>query len=201
MSRPLYTLPISPTSLASIRHLQNHVLTMPNRIENIRIRAANSAVKKLKTYLENTYKNAGRGMTVKSDRKSQSIRIRISAEPASFSNGGVAGADKRKFAANMLMYGRKSYSSRRGGGDKPYKLRAASSPPYPTHLASFKVRRMPPNEAARRDIRNKAQALLMESIIIAASREGFGPRGGNPAGMSDTAHTTRSVSPNEGSGR
>jgi hypothetical protein len=201
MGKAIFTLEISPATLAGLRYLENHVLTMPNRVENIKIRSANSSIKKMKMYLVNKYGAAGRGMSVTSSLSHRGIRLKIAAERANFSNVGASGADKRKMAANMLLYGRKAYTARRSAGDKAYKLREASTPPYPTHLRGFRVKKISPNHSARMDIRTKAQALIMESIEIQARREGFGSRGGNPNRMADTSHVTRSVTPHHGGGR
>lgn len=191
----LYSFEIKPEAIARLRYLENHVLTMPNRIENIRVRAANQAVRKLKTYLRNSYGSAGRGMTVAPAYGVGTVKIVIKAKRAKASGGKAKGAEASNFAANILLYGRKSYTSRRGAGDKAYKLRQASTPPYPTHLRRFRVRSMSPNHSARTEIRKKASSLLMDAVYMSAMREGFGARGGNPMGMSDSPHTTRSVAP------
>jgi hypothetical protein len=194
-NRALYSFEIKPQALASLRYLENHVLTMPNRIENIRVRAANQAVRKLQSYLRSNYGSAGRGMVVEPSFGVGTVKIVIKAQRAKASGGKANGAEASNFAANILLYGRKSYTARRGPGDKAYKLRDASTPPYPRSLRRFKVKAMSPNHSARMDIRKEASSLLMDAIYTSAMREGFGSKGGNPMGMTDTPHVTRSVAP------
>jgi hypothetical protein len=196
--RSLYSFEIKPETLASLRFLENHVLTMPNRIENIRISAANHAVRSLKGYLRSNYGSAGRGMDVTSRNRGGYIKLVIKAQAAKASSGKVKGQDASNFAANILLYGRKSYTSRRGPGGKSYKLRQASTPPYPAYLSSFKVKSMSPNHSARTEIRKKASSILIKSIEMFANRQGFGVRGGNPTGMGDTPHMSRSKTPSSG---
>jgi hypothetical protein len=197
VSSSIYSFEFSPETMNSLRYLENYILTMPNRIENIKVRAVNTTVKKMKTYLHNNYRSAGRGMIVSAVRKSGSLRIKISAQdPGAAGGGNTGGRVSRAYAANILLRGRKSYTGTGSGAtSRRYKLRKGSSPPYPTHISSFKVKKIPANHAARTDIRMKASALLQQSIYDQARREGFGPRGGNPGGMSDTPHTTKSVTP------
>lgn len=197
-SRELFSLKFNPAALSGIRYLENHVATMPNRIENIRITAVNSAARKLRTYLRNTYGTRGRGLVVTVVHTGRNVRIKVSAARGKKpSAGSTKGKDKENFAASVFLYGRKAFTAKRSPGQKAFKLREGSVGKYPRYLRSIKVKSMKRNDLARLHISMKMSSLLSSEIRDATVRQGFGVRGGNPNKLKDTPNITKSVAPNE----
>lgn len=197
MGRPIVSFEFNPGAMGSIRYLQNYVLTMPNRINNIRVVAVNSAARRMKTYLRDNYGRAGRGMFVNPRIRKGSASLLITTEKASYPVGSKATArDKELWAANIMFYGRKAFSARRSPEQKSFRLREGSRGKYPEYLRSIKVPAMSPNYSAKSDIKQKASAILAEQIKKEVANQGFGVRGGNPSRMKDTAHISKSTAPN-----
>lgn len=202
MGEPVFSISFSPESMGKLRYLQNHVLTLPNKIHNIKVSSSHLAARKLKTYLRNTYKTAGRGMTVKivAGRGIQKGRLLLSVSAARAlipKNTEVKGTQRENLSANILLFGRKAYTSRASREAGPYKLREASVGKYPEYIYSFRVKRKSRSYAARADIKKEASKLLREAIYARAIAEGFGVRGGNPSRMQDTPYVNQKDAPNE----
>jgi hypothetical protein len=198
MGRPLVSISYNPASMNSLRYLENHVLTLPNKIHNIRISASHLAARKLKTYLRNTYGSAGRGMNVKINQNSGYVKLQISATRFKAPhNGKIKGTEKDNAAANILLYGRRAYVGKRSADQGPYRLRDDGALNYPKFLWRIKVKKMNRNYTARRDIERTASELLRDAIYSRALASGFGVRGGNPGRMKDTPYVNDKTAPNE----
>jgi hypothetical protein len=198
MGRPLASISYNPTSLNSLRYLENHVLTLPNKIHNLKVSASHLAARKLKTYLRNTYGSAGRGMTVRISENAGYLRLNISATrfkaPPS---GKIKGTEKDNAAANILLFGRRAFVGKRNQDQGPYRLRDDGDNKYPQFLWRIRVKKMNRNYAARRDIERTASTFLRDAIYSRALASGFGVRGGNPSGMKDTPYVSDRSAPSE----
>lgn len=173
---------LNPTSIQTMKSLQSNVDQFPNRISAAKGQAAVSAKNKIEQYMKSQYGKVGNAMEV--EEKVGPTAVTLNVRPKRPGKPGRRTGYSASWGANVKFYGRKSFRSK-GGKGKVYKLQQRSTPPFPSHLKSFKVDAMPKDMAFRNDIRRRSREILLNEMMKSLRMYGFGPRGGAPRGMGD----------------
>lgn len=173
---------LNPSSIESMRYLQNNVDQFPNRIQAAKGKAAVSAKLKIEQYMKSQYGNVGNAMLV--EEKVGPATVTMNIKPKRPGRPGTRTGYSASWGANIKFYGRRSFTSK-GNAGKVYKLQKRSAPPFPSHLRSFKVDAMPKDMTFRNNIRRRSREILEREMMKALKSYGFGPRGGAPKGMVD----------------
>src|SRR6056300_439091 len=171
---------INPTSIETMRFLQNNIDQYPNRVQAAKGRAVVSAKLKIEQYMKSQYGKVGNAMVVEErvGPKTATVNIRPKRAGRANSRTGYSAA----WGANVKFYGRKAFTSKQS---QTYKLRKGSSPPYPRYIKKFKVKATPKDMSFRSNIRRESRRILEREMMKSLRSYGFGPRGGAPRGMAD----------------
>lgn len=208
--RGILRVEVSEQSMKGMQRLANYVDTLPNRIETAKVRAINSAARKMKTYLKNRYGNIGLALEVNAIIKNGAVGFKGAGRFArlEIKPGKVVKQSKSDhgynnvWGARLAFYGRKSFTlplRMEGSRVRYYELRPGSAARYADYLAGpITIPSMKPNYAMKKDINDKAKQTLINDFRAALIAVGFGPRGGGSR-MKDLPHVdTRSVAPHQG---
>tara|TARA_B100002019_G_C21274847_1_gene604758 strand:+ start:6447 stop:6983 length:537 start_codon:yes stop_codon:yes gene_type:complete len=172
---------INPTSIETMRFLQNNIDQFPNRVQAAKGKAVVSAKLKIEQYMKSQYGKVGNAMVVEEKVGPKTVTVNIRPKRAGRPNSrtGYSAA----WGANVKFYGRRSFSS--SGSVQIYKLRKGSTPPYPPYIRSFRVKATPKDMSFRSNIRRESRRILEREMMKSLRSYGFGARGGAPRGMAD----------------
>jgi len=169
---PEIRMQINAGSFDALKRISNHIDTFPNRIAS----AQQSAM--LETIRELGAKLMKHGMAARyldyDVYQYGPVGLRLRIGPAKTDRKGKDGYST-KMATKVLL------SGRRGGKvyrkeDSAFKLRKGSvQQGYPKYLSEFKLGRIPSKRDA---IRKEAKELMINNLMKAYRRQGFGVRGG-----------------------